>query len=76
MAGLVSEAFSLTPTLSRWERERRFQRLGKAKAGFSSQASAFYETGQRLFLLPAGEGQDEGENNLTERAAMFLIKSL
>jgi hypothetical protein len=51
---------SLTPALSRWEREKRSLRFGKTKAEFSLSAYEFYEISQRLFLLPAGEGQDEG----------------
>jgi hypothetical protein len=52
--------FSLTPALSRWEREKRSQRLGKTAAVNCLVTREFYEISQRLFLLPAGEGQDEG----------------
>ena len=34
-------AFSLTPALSRWERENCCQRLGKSTAGFSATALNF-----------------------------------
>ena len=54
MIGNGGAVFSLTPALSRWEREKRSQRLGKTKAGFSLGTCGFYETNQRLFLLPAG----------------------
>ena len=58
--------FSLTPALSRWERENRSPRHGKSvadqsKAGFCSAPLKFYELLQRLFPLPAGAGQGEGE---------------
>ena len=51
----------LTLTLSRWERATWFQRLGKTTRGFCSTTIGIYEDGQRLFPLPAGEGQGEGE---------------
>ena len=35
------EMFSLTPALSRWEREDRSQRLGKFMGGFCSTAHEF-----------------------------------
>jgi hypothetical protein len=63
--------FSLTPALSRWEREQRSPRFGKTKAGFSLSAYEFYEISQRLFLLPAGEGQDEGERRAYPQIAQF-----
>jgi hypothetical protein len=56
---------NLTPALSLGEREKRPLRLGEAKTVNRSMACGFYETGQRLFLLPKGEGQDEGESNRT-----------
>jgi len=56
-----SVAFSLTPALSRWERENCLQSQGKSTTGFCSKAHKFYKYDQRLFLLPWGEGQDEGE---------------
>jgi hypothetical protein len=64
-------AFSLTPALSRWEREKHSQRLGKARAGFSLGTYGFYKSNQRLFLLPAGEGQDEGERRAYPQTAQF-----
>jgi hypothetical protein len=53
--------FSLTPALSRWERENRFPIHGKTTAGFCSANKLISEGNQRLFPLPAGEGQGEGE---------------
>ena len=53
--------FSLTPALSRWERENRFQRLGESTTGFCSATRKFYKAVRRLFPLPAGEGKGEGE---------------
>jgi type II secretory pathway pseudopilin PulG len=56
----VTAVFPLTPALSLGEREKRAQLHGRTTAGNCSDACGFYETGQRLFLLPKGEGQDEG----------------
>jgi hypothetical protein len=55
---------SLTPALSRWEREKRSQLFGMATAEFSTMTDEFYEHTQRLFPLPAGEGQGEGERSI------------
>ena len=60
---MIYESLSLTPALSRWERENCFQPLGKPAAGFCLVATEFREDTQRLFPLPAGEGQGEGERN-------------
>jgi hypothetical protein len=59
---LVAVVFSLTPALSRWERGNRSPLVRKSKAASWPTANGFSGSGQRLFLLPAGEGQDEGEN--------------
>ena len=53
--------FSLTPALSRWERGKHSPPFGETQAGFSLSALGFYQIKQRRFLLPAGEGQDEGK---------------
>jgi hypothetical protein len=45
------------------ERGKRSQPHGKATAASCSTTPAFYQISQRLFLLPGGEGQDEGEHN-------------
>jgi hypothetical protein len=58
---MVCGLFPLTPTLSLGEREKRSQSFGVASAANCSNASGLYEISQRLFLLPWGEGQDEGE---------------
>ena len=58
---LIRGHLSLTPALSRWERENYFQRLGKTASDFCLMTFGFYRHGQRLFPLPAGEGKGEGE---------------
>jgi assimilatory nitrate reductase catalytic subunit len=52
-----------TPALSPAERENRSQSVGEAAAGESSGALGEQKKFQRLFPLPAGEGQGEGERN-------------
>jgi hypothetical protein len=47
------------------ERENRYQLPGKAMAEFCFKAFAQKKSVQRLFPLPAGEGQGEGEACLT-----------
>ena len=59
---LQAAALSLTPALSRWEREKRSQLSGETMAGSGSTAGELSESERRLFLLPKGEGQDEGED--------------
>ena len=44
-----------------WREEKHAPRFGMAMAEFSSITDKFYEPIQRLFPLPAGEGQ--GENS-------------
>lgn len=58
---MVCGLFPLTPALSLGEKEKRSQSFGVASAAIGSQAYKFYETSQRLFLLPWGEGKDERE---------------
>jgi hypothetical protein len=48
--------FSLTPALSRWEREKRSQRLRILQTASGSKNYRRKENVQLLFLLPAGEG--------------------
>jgi len=73
---VVGSGFSLTPALSRWERENRSQFSGKAMTGFCSTTFAFYKNVQRLFLLPAGEGQDEGERGRPSPVTKVRLKFL
>jgi hypothetical protein len=54
--------FPLTPALSLRERENCSQRFNKATAVNCSQAFGVYQSKQRLFLLPWGEGRDEEES--------------
>ena len=53
------------------EREKRSQFLGKATAESGSKTFEFYEISQRLFLLPWGEGQDEGESDVILQTSCF-----
>ena len=63
-SNLIKDAsFPLTPALSRGEREKRSQISGTTTAGSCSKSGEFSESDQRLFLLPRGEGQDEGEGS-------------
>ena len=57
--------FPLTPTLSLGEREKRFRLIGRTTAVCCSMDIKFAEQRRQLFLLPEGEGQDEG--NAAER---------
>jgi hypothetical protein len=52
---------SLTPALSRWEREKRPQRLLETTFVSGSIGSLKTIRVKLLFPLPAGEGQGEGE---------------
>jgi hypothetical protein len=52
--------FPLTPALSLGEREKRSQHQGKSTAVSCSCVDNESKNQQRLFLLPKGEGQDEG----------------
>jgi len=55
--------FPLTPALSLWERGKRSQRPGELETASGSNDLRMAENVQLLFLLPWGEGQDEGEND-------------
>jgi hypothetical protein len=55
----LEDLFSLTPALSRWEREKRSLSFGELKAAFCFTTCEFYVNTQRLFPLPRGEGQVE-----------------
>jgi hypothetical protein len=61
---LSDGCFPLTPALSLREREKRSQFFGATTADFCKAAYGFYETNQRLFPLPGGEGQGEGKRGL------------
>jgi len=55
------DTFSLTPALSRWERENCPPLLEKARVGASTGGSRANQSSRMLFPLPHGEGQGEGE---------------
>ena len=69
-------ALSLTPALSRWEREKRSLRFGITTAEFSRMTHKFYEPIQPLFPLPAGEGQGEGECRTSQDGYSFSRTAL
>ena len=56
--------FLLTPALSLGERGNRSQFSGKATAENGSVTTEIYQHSQRLFPLPAGEGQGEGDRSV------------
>jgi len=58
---MMGVLFPLTPALSLREREKRSLLSGAATAECCTMTNEFYELIQRLFLLPWGEGKDEGE---------------
>ncbi len=60
----VTGWLSLTPALSRWERGNRSPSPNQSATGFGSLTHRFYGAVQRLFPLPAGEGQGEGERTV------------
>jgi len=55
------DIFSLTLTLSRWEREQRFALTGGLMAAFTNPARDFFDRRKQFLPLPAGEGRGEGE---------------
>ena len=62
IAGLEKyERFSLTPALSRWEREDLIQSLKQSSDWMLPNAHPGKWNTRLLFPLPAGEGQGEGE---------------
>jgi len=61
LAGEFRDTFSLTPALSRWERESCSPVLEKAEVGDSTRDSRTNQSGRMLSPLPQGEGQGEGE---------------
>jgi hypothetical protein len=54
--------FPFTPALPQGE-GGTLSALWDSKDGNCLKAFEFYESNQRLFLLPEGEGQDEGEDD-------------
>ena len=74
LAGEFSGALSLTPALSRWERENRSQVLEKPGVGDSSKDSRANRNDRKLSPLPQGEGQGEGERESLAKIATFRQK--
>ena len=58
------------------EREKRSPRLGESSADGCLRALELYEIVQRLFPLPAGEGQGEGERFVCIERPQFYINRL
>ena len=63
-------ALSLTPALSRWERENPSRSSLMADTGVRGEISSQSVTVRSLFPLPAGEGQGEGESSDRMRSAI------
>jgi hypothetical protein len=68
--------FPLTPALSLGERGKRSPFLGGAVNGFGSMTFGFYKTIQRLFPLPAGEGQGEGIGRRKGHGVARVVENL
>ena len=63
--------FSLTLTLSRWEREQPSARFGFTPVRPANPVAGFC-VGRDAFLpLPAGEGRGEGERNANQKASQL-----
>ena len=69
----VMGPLSLTPALSRWEKEKHSPAFGEAMTVFCWRVIRILAGNQRLFPLPAGEGQGEGEhaNRFSHRPHFF-----
>jgi len=61
---VAAKRFTLTPALSRWERENRIQSHGKTERGVYRTVDRKQTDVHLLFPLPAGEGQGEGERGV------------
>ena len=71
-----SGPLSLTPALSRWERENRSPVSGEPAVDSSLEALGKTSSRRKPFPLPAGEGQGEGQSRGLSNAATTLFSSL
>ena len=73
---MISHApFPLTPALSLGEREARSPLGKKTCDGMGESRFRFSRRPQPAFLLPEGEGQDEGEEASNAQAAFCFLRT-
>jgi molybdopterin-guanine dinucleotide biosynthesis protein A len=72
LAALTSGRLSLTPALSRWEREPAAQAANILTAASANPAANFSNDSRTILPLPAGEGWGEGERSAKQPSAKFF----